>query len=175
MNEYKKYITNLAKERSNTLFINSGPEHAAIVIASMFKTAKEEVSMFCGDLNGDVSTQFNYILALRSFLQKGGTWKVLLEEYDENDMPNIFHFIPEFIGTDQVQVKHTHTRVKDGNQNFVHFLVADKRMYRIENDTKKYLAKGNFNDPDTSLRLNTLYDDIFENHSSELLRFPVEN
>lgn len=169
---YKKSIESLADSKDSMIFMNSGKEHAAIVMGNIFKHSKKDIRVFAGNLNGDVSNSPYYQKYLSKFLDSGGKLKILLQEYDENNPPEIFNLFSsiDFFYPENVEIKLSNTAlVSDDTNNNIHFTVGDSSMYRIENDVDKYLAKGSFNSPEKANYLIEIFDDIFEKTEDHIL------
>lgn len=168
MNNYLRYIQGLAKENSTESFVNSGPQHAAIVMSTIFKNAKNYIYLFSGNLNGDISNNEEYQKQLSGFLIRGGELKILLQKHSESSEPKIFNLFRFFsnVGS-KISIKKHPYQIVDNNANKeVHFVVADDKMYRLENDTEKYLAVGSFNDISQSLSLKETFLDIYGDEKS---------
>jgi len=171
MNQYREYIKDLAKNDKNVVFYNSGPEHAALVMATIFKNAKDTVRIFAGNFSGEISSQPEYRSTLESFLGKGGKLKVLLEKekLDDGNEPKLFDILRFYsiINHKNIELRKRAQKVyrvdetKENDSHEVHFTVADDKMYRVEDDTKLFTAFGNFNDPEAAKHLISIFDDIF--------------
>jgi hypothetical protein len=74
--EYKKMITSAADSRSYSIWGNSGPAHARIIMTNIFRTAQHSICIFAGNLNGAISTK-EYIDELtKCLVEKGEERKV---------------------------------------------------------------------------------------------------
>ena len=173
-NAYRDYISRLAKESKDVVFINSSAQHAAIVLSTIFKNAKDYVKIFAGDLRGDVSCDAEYKLELENFLKRKGRLHIILEKYDDKEPINIADIIRYYSIPDNnlIEIKYLPNDLKLQNQANsyfanIHFCVADDKMFRIETDTQNYLAQGNFNDKETSDMLLKRFDDIFNNAAAQ--------
>ena len=171
--KYKRNIESLALNKESMVFLNSGKEHASIVMGNIFNSSKDIVRVFAGSFNGDVSGDSYYRNHLIKFLENGGKLKVLLEQYNDENPPAIFSYLNsfDFFYPENVEVKISNTRlVSDSdNEKAVHFTTGDSSMYRIEYDTINYLAKGNFNDPLETNNLIEIFDEIFDESKVHIL------
>lgn len=169
--EYKKSIESLANKKDSMVFLNSGKEHAAIVMGNIFKHSKKNVRIFAGNMNGDVSNDSYYQKYLSSFLKSGGSLKILLQEYDEDKCPDIFNLFNsvDFFYPENVEIKLSNSSVTDDNEKPVHFTIGDDSMYRLENDTTNYFASGSFNDPKNAKHLISLFDSIYDASSKKIM------
>jgi hypothetical protein len=173
MNQYREYIKDLAKQGKSVVFYNSGPDHAALVMATIFATAKDTIRVFAGNFSGEISSKEEYRNGLENFLSRGGKIKVLLEKEkfeSRTEEPKIFDILRFYsiINPKNVEVKKHSNKLfrageeKEKNQlHEIHFTVADGKMYRVEDDTKSFTAFGNFNDAEASKNLSLIFDDIF--------------
>lgn len=162
--KYENYIEGLAINEKNHLFFNSGKDHAIIVLSQIFSQAKNYVKLYSGNLNGGISSSDKYIKAVSGFLNRGGKLEILLEQFDSAKEPVIFELLK---GSNNVSVKsHSCTLSSSSNQfKSIHFCIADGRMYRLENDTEKFTAQGNFNDKNVVQELESIFDKI-SNHET---------
>lgn len=173
---YAKYVKNLADSKKDELFLNSGDEHAEVVLSQIFRSSGKVVRIFAGNLIrfGDKS---RYINSLMSFLDKDGTeLKILLNDYNidcMNEMKkyDLFHILLYY--SDEkgkvIQIKHSGRKVYS-NGNPVHFTTGDDHMFRIETNLKERKAKCNFNSPKVVEKANTLFDSVFQESEDLNLR-----
>jgi hypothetical protein len=164
LDEYRKYIKKLADSDSENVFLNSGKDHAAIVLSTIFESADSYVHLFAGNMNGGVSSQQEYADSLFKFLAKGGELEILLSEFDASNEPKIFRTIrlAKSMGL-KVEVKVTPERlVNDETGGELHFAVADDKMYRAEHDTDNFLAVGSFNDEAFTKILDAHFVELFK-------------
>jgi hypothetical protein len=169
LDEYRKYIKKLAESDSDNVFLNSGKDHAAIVLSTMFESADKYVHLFAGDMNGGVSSQPEYADSLFKFLSKGGELQILLSNYDESHKPRIFRTLglAKLIGL-KVDIKVTPEKlINSETGGELHFAVADDKMYRAEHDTTNFLAVGSFNDAEFTRTLNSYFSDLFKSIKAE--------
>jgi hypothetical protein len=179
MTEYKQYIRSLADQDRNVVFYNADEHHGAFVMGTMFEKANKNIKLFSGCFSGDISGKQEYKKGLEMFLRGGGKLQILLEKdtyekykREENGEPKIFDLLRmyAFLNKNQVQIKlHSFSvRNKETNRE-MHFMVADDKMYRIEDDTEKFSATGNFNDIKRSSELKNIFDGIFNDVESTLV------
>ena len=172
MKDYKAYINQLASSKSTDSFVNSGADHASVVLSTLFKHANKTVYLFSGNLNGAVSDDKEYRNELLKFLTRGGELKILLESYNEDLEPKIFKILrlAKNLGF-KVQIKKHRATMHDSNSNKkIHFAVSDTNAYRLENDTVKYLATGSFNDSENAEYLIKIFDKIFGSEKSKEIK-----
>lgn len=170
MEEYKNYISNLAKLGSNVVFYNKGNMHAALVMSTIFDYSKSNLKIYAGNLNGGVSDQACYRESLDQYLRNGGKVEIILNDYDpKNANPKIFNILKyhKLLNDEVVSVKSYKGKLIDNkSQHEVHFTVSSSleegvlNMYRLENNIKEYTASGNFNDIVTSELLGTIFGEV---------------
>lgn len=173
LNTYKKYIEELASDKRNKVFFNSGKEHAVIVLSSMFKRARKSIKIYAGNMLGGIANNQAYIDAINDFLARQGKIEILLEEYDEENEPVIFKTFRRYyrFNPNQIVIKKHIFSLSEGTSQFtpIHFCVVDGRMYRIEKDIVNFAAQGNFNDIGVSTELANAFDKIFNDKTSRLI------
>lgn len=157
---YANYIDRIASEKKNEEFYNSNSEHATIVLSAMFRYASNEVNVFCTDLTSDVSNSDAYLIAVESFLEKGGKINALLTDYKADEFPTkrIHSLLSKH--WKQVVLKTTNKKIIY-RDNAVNFTVADGTSFRFETDIENRKAKGNFNDPEEAKILNNVFNQVF--------------
>jgi len=172
MSNYNGYIASLAQKNRDVVFYNSGPEHAAFVMGTMFMKAKESVRVLAKDFSGKVSGSPFYINALNDFLKRGGSIQILLEKYDPLNKPAIFQtLVPHYMRDNNcVSIKQRKQKVFKNNPPIeVNFATADEKMYRLEDDIEAFTASGNFNDPNSTRKLNEIFTEIFSDSESTII------
>lgn len=148
MKAYIENIENLAKNRDNKVYFNSGPDHAMIVLINIFRNAKNYVETLCGNMCSEVCNNKEYLEVVDKFLGADSTrnFKILFDSYDENiNKKHIFRVLSKY--PEQVSVRRLNagkSAAYDGKK--IHFTVSDNRAFRLETDTEKRIAWGNFND-----------------------------
>ncbi len=160
MNEYLNFVESLAQEGgTDQIFFNSGPNHAAIVFATMFKYANQEVSMYCGGFSGEVSNDKRYQRELEGFLSRNGHLRILVEnDHSANPQSQVYSILRKY--DSQVKVYLAQGRMTAKNGDPLHFALADNRMYRLETGTADYTAEVNFNNPEKVEILSNYFEQI---------------
>jgi len=168
-NLYSEYVSSLANDRANVPFLNSGNEDSSLFMKYFFLTAEKEIWMFVRDLNGAVSNN-DYRKALEKYLQREHTkLHVLFEKQpsvtslavallfkQEYKYKVTIKYLPTLVGLE--------TEFEDSSvfktRSIHHIAVADERMYRLEFDTNRYIAKANYGDKETAQKLKTVFESI---------------
>jgi hypothetical protein len=170
--DYAKAVSVLAENRDSTVFSNSGPGHATIVLSNIFRFATDHIRMFAGDLNGIVS-KGDYLIRLHEYLSNNNRFSLILEkeldnEYIKNNkaLSLIYHHKKN---NNKITVWYINNKeaIKSviGDKVF-HFCVADNEKYRFETDTEKYTAVCSFNDSHKARRLIEIFNSL-KNYCTE--------
>ena len=174
---YQAYINRIAANSENVVFLNSSTLHASWVMATIFENAKDYVKIFAGTMTTSVSQDSEYQRQFNNFIKRGGKVQILLENYNEGNPLNLNRILKyyEIVKPNSISVKLHKKQLfytdEDGTDKKIHFCVSDGKMYRLENDTERFLAKGNFNDTIFSKKLAQVFDEIFNDSSSKQVKF----
>jgi hypothetical protein len=157
LKDYFEDISVMAANEVGIQFKNKGAHHAAIVMANIFNYATDNVKMFAGNFNGDISDTSIYLASLEAFIKEGGSLDIIFEQ-----APNPGSKALRLIKSYQQQAAYKHNitikmatpeaiqaykaRFKDTHQTMIHFAVGDEKMYRCELDVVTYKALCNLDD-----------------------------
>ena len=169
---YSQKVDHFALTESKEDFYNSGNKHALIVLKTMAKYAKNKIKIFAGNLCTEISNDEEYISYLKTFTENGGVIEILLCDYESGSThfeKKIYKFISKH--SKNIKIKTTNEQVSIGDIKNVHFTVVDTKMYRLEIDIDKKIAKCNFNDELTSRQFENKFDLMFLN--SQELNIPA--
>ena len=144
LEEYKKHVTRLAKERMGEAVNNATNEHAAIVIAQMFKSAHSQISILTGKLNARLYGREEVVEEAKLFLAHSDhQLRILIEDADENI--SVAHpLLSALRGNTNVEIRFVPREVKAGYP--YHFLVMDDDSYRFVPDKDQNAAVAAFGD-----------------------------
>ncbi len=161
--EYRKLIEELAEKRANRRVPNGHPEHASILLETMFKRAEHDVRIYTGALNETVYGRPGLIEALKRFIARpGARLRVLLQDQHDaawvKSQPMI-KALYEKNRRDNVEVA-VATGVYATNKA-KHFSVMDDCGFRFEHDHSQTQAVANFNEPEIALELASVFDIVF--------------
>lgn len=161
---YRDTIKYLASTKSTKLFGNKGVNYAEIVLSEIFNSAKEEVLIFAGNKKGDVTNSDTYCLAIENYINNtDGVIKVFLENGRIDDSFKVYKKIKDYKekNPNRVDCKEASEKflsdVNDFFKNRYHFIVADKRMFRVETEPDTYKAICSFNSSDFANNLRNLF------------------
>lgn len=172
MDDYKKAIKFYAQNNENFEFGNKNAEHASIVVSQLFQFAKEEILIYSGTLNSDVTSDSNLIKSVNKYLESGKKLRVILDELpNEGNHSPVFTQVINSIKNPLRDVKYIvdeenkfaeSLKDKFADKEAHHFIVVDKSAYRIETDKHKYEAFGNFNDKNIAGIFHKKFIDFFQ-------------
>ena len=166
--EYRNAVESYARERKNYTFHNKGNEHAKIILPLIFRNAKREVRIAAQNLwNQELVNTSEYIESAKSYLDKQNTtFHIIVTNFPKKEIEkaleiNSFYKMwsqhPAY-DEKRVIVKDSHGRSFKQNGNPVNFCTADGSMYRLEVDIQNRMALCNFNDPNETAKMNTVFD-----------------
>ena len=161
MHEYKEAVKELANNREDYNFPNKGKDHAKIVLGMIFETTNDEISMFSGELDYEILKDI--FESISSFIDRGGKLRIIL---DKPDIP--YNDIISFLCKKNIPIKiandvfRKNVKALSKNAELYHFIIGDRRAFRIEVDTNEYKAICNFNNPDVSQRFLKIFNDYFD-------------
>lgn len=166
--DYKEYIESLAAGSESVEFYNSGPEHAAIVLSTIFKTARRCVKVYCANMLSEaVSNSEDYRKAVDEFLERFtvvDNQNPPLQIIFSNPIKDAFRRTPIYEvlykHRNKIQIKSINAGVENIRYKGIpaHFTCADDRMYRLETDIVNKKAFGNFNDTQGAMVVTNAFD-----------------
>lgn len=164
ISEYSNFVSELAKNRENRIFLNSDEEHGLIVYVNLLKSAKKQIRIFAGRLCEHIGNKPEFVEAISEFIENNGQVSILLNNYDEKIMINspLFKRLAYYMSEKKkIRVKKTEVTVSLGNNGQVHFAIADDVAYRLETDVVERTAQCNFNDSIIATKLVSAFEQIF--------------
>lgn len=165
---YKERIMELAKGGIDEEFYNSSERHARIVHLAIVQNADNFISFFCGGFPTDICDNAEYCRSMDKFLSKNPSRKVtiIIDDSVPKDelqstfkQKNIAQVLQKYVLTNQVETYYYNGQVKYQKQR-VHFTFADETMFRLETDTDKHKAFGNFGSKDGVKTLTDVFESI---------------
>lgn len=158
--EYRSIIERFARERIDQRVPNGLPEHAAILLETMFANASAEIRIFTGEL-GSVYGGERLIDTAKQFLSKPySSLRILVQK---GQTPQWAGQHPLLRGLSELPVPHGKVIVQQAAGGYAdgkahHFAVMDNDGYRfeLEHDTCKAIA--NFNEPKVAKDLMKAFD-----------------
>ena len=178
MNNYKRFVADLASERSDMTFLNSDKDHAIEVLTQIFKHSNSDVRIFAGSLCSDVGNSLDYIESLSDFIERGGKVHILLNKYDSESAKSssLFKRLAYYISENKsIIVKQTSSKPyfsNDPEKKEIHFTLGDDKAYRIETDISKRMAECNFNNPMVAKIYIDFFEKLFNQDNAILIDIP---
>jgi hypothetical protein len=83
LEDYQAHVERLFDQDSDVLVSNSDPKHAAILIATLFRRAKDKVAVFCRNLKADIYSEKNVVEAMLDAARRGIEIRILTQEPPE--------------------------------------------------------------------------------------------
>lgn len=164
--EYRESIERFASDSSELVFDNSGIDHAAVVLSTIFKYSEDTIRIYAHNMNGEISSQECYKDSIENFINSS---KKLMIAVDKPE--NLSETIKKYLAN-----KCSNVEVKIANESFKrelissskdkilhHFAVGDKKMIRVELDSQSHKALCSFNLPKTSNTLINIFDKHYKN------------
>jgi hypothetical protein len=165
---YRIAIENLAKNNDPSVFNNSEPAHAAIVLGNIFKNSNNSVKIFAKDFNGKVSDNDYYTTYLKSYLDKNKPITVVFEEVPK-PTSKALALLQKYkcIKDSNISIKVlTENSPLKSSPNFT---VGDNKMFRVETSKEDYTAVCSFNNIEFCSELESLYKKLEESSNEYLL------
>ena len=151
--EYHAAIKLLFDRDSQEMFPNNNEEHTAAIIEEIFRHAKNTIKVFCTSLNHDVWGKPDIQDAFIRAFCHGIKFEFIIQKCMDmsSDLAKLIKVL-------KVPVKEN--IAADVGCNFI---VADKKMFRFERDSKERHAFACANNSEISAMLETLFDNLAAN------------
>lgn len=176
LDDYRQFVMSLAHGNNgngvNRTFLNSDEDKALVVLVELFRSAKHVVRIFAANLCNHVGSKDEYIEALSDFIEAGGEVRILLNNYQEDQISQskLFKRLAFYQSTgNRVVIKQTPVKpyyTGDESKKEVHFTIADDKGFRIETDVEKRTARCNFNNPEEATSTAEFFDGVFNSPNS---------
>ena len=147
---YHTAIKKLFDKDSTEFFPNNNAAHAAAIIEELFIHATKEVKVFCRNLNPKTWDDKGVLSAVLKAASCGVTIKILTQESIAENT-EIYRLLS------LLKISVTQNR---GTQIHCNFIVADKKMFRFEDDFSKCHAVGCANCPELAEKLSNFFDEV---------------
>lgn len=163
LRSYRQLIEQLAQGGINHRIPNSIPAHAAVLLETMFRHAREEIRIFTGEMRPAVYGDSGLMDAARRFLLRpGACLRILLQTAREEAWLKEQPIVRACLA--HAQPGALDIRCANGvyaTPVAKHFAVMDDRGYRFELNHDKTQAIANFNEPDAARKLVSAFDRAF--------------
>jgi len=164
-NSYEELVDYLAREEIDYNVPNGATAHASTLISALFKHAKNNVDIFCGELSTDVYNGEDLIKnAIDFVIRRNGSIRILLEKNLGSDLlerPIIYRIASEIYKAKKKDEDVGSLEVSIRKEDKPHFCVADSSAYRLEKDKEKKTAIANFGNKGIAHELAEDFKDMF--------------
>jgi hypothetical protein len=171
LQQYKTAVENLASSKSNLIFNNSSPEHAAIVLSAMLKYSNSEFRIYDNDLSGDISElNPDFFDNLSAFISAGKSVKIVIDSLEQSANSQAYKSIIKYkeMYPNTVKLAIANDSFKDSVSKMfekkINFALGDKTSFRIEDsigDLQQRKAYCCFNNPNITQKLADVFDSSF--------------
>jgi hypothetical protein len=166
LEEFMELVDECAKDRRDFTIPNSSPEHARILIAKLFDTAKREVCLVTGRLvestkGKQVYAWANLIAAAKTFLRRpNSVLRIISIDPIQKGNQNRFlkALLSDPLRVGDIVIYRGDKLVKKLTKQ--HFMVTDMNAYRFETSNTKVNAIANFGDKKTAKWLRQRFEVI---------------
>lgn len=168
---YDEMVARLAAEKSTEMISNGCTSHAAVLIKHLFKSARQSVKIFSGNLDNCVYGQYEILTAAQQLLERGGHINIVVQQsphLSPHSQPSLVDYLCSF------DVSHPGNQqwslaIGDAELQTIrnHFVVADDVAYRYETDVNTHEAMACFNDEVLSKDLALLFSEM-EGHATKI-------
>ena len=160
LNEYKRYVRELARKRDGQTFYNASMDHASVVIENLFAIADSRIDVLTGSFNPRVYGREAVVEEAKLFLasSRDNHLRVILERGSELD--NKYH--PLLRACAHFPNLKVCTAPEDIQEQYgFHFVLVDDDSYRFERDKNTPSAIASFGDAESAKILDTAYEKIW--------------
>lgn len=168
---YRQLLEKALSESLSQMIPNSGSQHAAIMMSSMFDATKREFCLVVNNFDGKVSDNHFYLDSLRNCLAKSEvTGKVLLLQ-QPNKNSQTFKLLTKWASEEQSKVKIKMSNndclsiikqeISGQNDEVVNWSTYDENHFRLEINPKKYSAIGGINQKIFTNKLKGIFNKVF--------------
>lgn len=168
---YRTEVINIAdsETENSRIFLNHGPDHAAIVCTEIFKRTKKTVNIYSRQMSGMYSTNPDYLYAFKEMLKNDVKVNILVDNSEslETNKSEFLKKIKDLELIDKITFKKaTPDYREDLSKLFVdkklhYFTIADNKMFRLEKHDSPYAAFICFNNENVSAKVLSVYDKYF--------------
>lgn len=151
MEKYIESVETLFRLKSEALIPNSDKEHAVILISNIFKNASEHVCVYCQNATKNVFDAQELQNNIQCAVERGVVVKFLTEE----------DVVPQYLTTLIDENKIFWKKIANSSLNIQHFVEADEKSFRIEEDHETAKAVGCANNSKIGVILHDLFNTMW--------------
>lgn len=178
MDEYRELVEILFRERSKEIFDNSSPDHAAVLMETMFRHGDRCIRIFSGCLSDDVYGRASLISEVKKFLfEKSGNLIIIIQDQIEQALIFNRKLLAEILAdnTGSAVVSNGRLQVFLANPRHAkldgHFSTMDGIAFRLETNKEKMEAVASANNAGSCVKL----DGVFDMLLSTATKLPLVN
>lgn len=169
---FKEAIRNLAELKSNFMFNNSNPDHAALVLTTMLEYSHKEFVIYDDNLSGDLANRENdFYYQLEGFVERNGRLKIVVDEVKDKES-RIYQALVEMhkehpervslrLASKDFQASVHELLIHGVKHKDLNFACGDSTSFRLEADRGERKALCSFNRPDVASVLVSTFDKKF--------------
>lgn len=171
MADYEELVNRCASGRLDLVITNGSAVHARYLIKKLFDVAEQEVVIYSGDLaprrncddkEAELFAWPELVSSAKRFVaKKGAVLKIVMQHpCDTSKHP----FIAAITDNERQAEVSIYTPNSEDTLSDIsdHFMVVDKRAFRLEEDDHNVTATGNFNGPDVAKKLHDAFTNLVE-------------
>lgn len=152
--EYRDFIKKSMKTGELSGFINPDPEHTSTLLEQFINNADKEIIIFNKHLSSKSFAYDNVLYAIRQALCKGVKFRMAIQtDHIDNNNKNLYNIFNNY--KDQVEFY-----TEKGMNINKHFIIIDRKTFRIEQSGDSREAFVCFNDKESSEKLAHLFEKI---------------
>jgi hypothetical protein len=163
LGDYESHVESLFDQKSPVVITNGLPAHAAILIAMLFRKAKEQVVVFCQDLNPDIYSRQDVMDAITQAIGRG--IKVRFVTQSSPKATELVCKLQQFNEHEDVakQVQLRRCKPSSNESNIgVNFAVMDDTAFRFEPNKREVKAQACANNNKLASKMMVAFEKIFD-------------
>jgi hypothetical protein len=159
LDDYRRYVTEVAKAADGKVILNRTPSHAAVIIEQIFNGATQEVVILTDDLCRPIYGVRGVIQSVIRFLRDhpGAVLRILSENPLDLEHPLLNKLEQEGL-LNRVERRVLTERMKQTNK--FHFAVADSRCFLFEPEKDVTQAIVQFGEDKIGQRLRSVFAEL---------------
>lgn len=157
LNSYRVDVERYFKDRSRTVITNKDRNHAAVLMSTIFREAKNEILLFSRKFEKDFYERGDVANAVLSAAERGIPFKIMIQE--DADFPDLIQKLATYPNVTIIRCG-PHGEAASAQYNFT---VADKTSFRLESDRNTPAAYACANDVEIASRLTQIFREFERN------------
>jgi hypothetical protein len=172
LEDYRRYVIDIAKAADGKVILNRSPSHAAVVIEQIFNGATQEVVILTEDLCMPIYGVHRVIQSAIHFLRDrpGAVLRILSERQLDRTHPLLGALDKNGL-LGRVELRILSEKMKQSNQ--FHFAVADSRCFLFEPSKDVTGAIVQFGDDKVGAKLRSVFSGLQDSSAGRNERYQV--